>query len=350
MPRPEQEQTVPLTIEYTPTAGLDDGYVIGILTVGTTSYEIKIPISSTENVDHTSQLINDADIISKTDDGQTHYIHNRAKGDGNYFITNVVDNGSLYIQQKPSNTIAGLYIARPNTGSGAAAISPLVEGDLDRFPLLVNDSDVTALNSGFKTNPLRIYGTNIEFLPNSNDSVFTITTGTTDSGGVTSTTQIAAPNFREDGTLLINKYSKKLKVITFRIGKGFTNAGPDHQLGFYHYYDGSWKVGRQNSTGSAPKSIEIASEESTGHLGVYLTKGLEGYVPLGIIGYDLSYATNASGYKPEEKSSDPSYQNIWELYLTNKTVGAATVKYAIKNTIKRKVCCVLDIQILCVAN
>lgn len=349
-PSPEPEPTAPLTIEYTPTAGLDDGYAIGTLTVGTTSYEIKIPISSTENVDHTSQLINDADIISKTDDGQTHYIHNRAKGDGNYFITNVVDNGSLYIQQKPSNTIAGLYIARPNTGSGPAAISPLVEGDLDRFPLLVNDSNVTALNSGFKTNPLRIYGTNIEFLPNSNSSVFTIATGTTDSGGVTSTTQIAAPNFREDGTLLINKYSKKLKVITFRIGKGFANAGPDHQLGFYHYYDGSWKVGRKNSTGSAPKSIEIASEGSTGHLGVYLTKGLEGYVPLGIIGYDLSYATNVSGYKPEGKSSDPSYQNIWELYLTNKTVGAATVKYAIKNTVKRKVCCVLDIQILCVAN
>ena len=41
---------------------------------------------------------------------------------------------------------------------------------------------------------------------------------------------------------------------------------------------------------------------------------------------------------------------VYKLYLTNKTVGAATVKYAIKNTVKRKVCCVLDIQILCVAN
>ena len=350
-PSPEPEPTTPLTIEYTPTTGLDDGYVIGTLTVGTTSYEIKIPVSSTGNVDHTSQLINDADVIPVTDEGQTYYTHNRVNGDGNYFITNVVDNGSLYIQQKPSNTIAGLYIARPHTGSGAAAISPLVEGDLDRFPLLIKDSNVTALNSGFKTNPLRIYGTNIEFLPNdSSSSVFTIAKGTTNSGGITSATQIAAPNFREDGTLLTNKYSKKLKVITFRIGKGFTNAGPDHQLGFYHYYDGGWKVGRANSTSPASKSIEIASEGNTDHVGVYLTKGLEGYTPLGIIGYDLSYATNASNYKPEGQSSDPIYQHIWELYLTNKKAGAATVKYAIKNNVKRKVYCILDIQVLCVAN
>lgn len=358
-PGPEPQPptpTTPLTIEYTPTTGLEDGYVIGTLTVGSTPYEIKIPTSSTGNIDHTSQLINDADIVLKTNDkGQTYYIHNRASGDGNYFITNVVDNGNLFLQQltdSQSSTLptVGLYVAKPHTGSGAATISPLVEGQLDASPLLTRESNSTLLNSGFKTSSLRIYGTNIEFLPNSNDSVFTITKGTTDSGGITSTTQIAAPNFREDGTLLINKYSKKLKVITFRVGKGFTNAGPDHQLGFYHYYDGSWKVGRKNSTGSAPKSIEIASEENTGHLGVYLTKGLEGYIPLGIIGYDLSYATNTSGYKPEGKSSDPTYQNIWELFLTNKTVGAATVKYAIKNNAKRKVCCVLDIQILCVAN
>lgn len=350
-PSPEPEPIAPLTIEYTPTAGLEDGYVIGTLTVGSTPYEIKIPTSSTGNIDHTSQLINDADIVSRTDEGQTYYIHNRASGDGNYFITNVVDNGSLHIQQKPTNTTAGLYIARPHTGSGAAALSPLVEGELDRFPLLVKNSNDTALNSGFKTSPLRIYGTNIEFLPNdSNSSVFTIAKGTTNSGGITSTTQIAAPNFREGGTLLINKYSKKLKVVVFRIGKGFTNAGPDHHLGFYHYYDGGWKVGRANSTSPTSKSIEIASEGNTDHVGVYLTKGLEGYIPLGIIGYDLSYATNASGYKPEGQSSDPIYQNIWELYLTNKAVGAATVKYAIKNNVKRKVYCILDIQVLCVAN
>lgn len=343
-PSPEPEPTTPLTIEYTPTAGLDDGYVIGTLTVGTTSYEIKIPVSSTGDIDHTSQLINDADIVPVTDGGQTYYTHNRTNGDGNYFITNVIDNGNLYLQQKPSNTIVGLYIARPHTGSGAAVISPLVEGGLDRFPLLVKDSNVTALNSGFKTNPLRIYGTNIEFLPNTNSSVFTIS-----KDKVTSTLKTSAPNFEEDGTLLINKYSRKLKVVTFRIGKGFEKAGPDNHLGFYHYYDGGWKVGRANSTSPASKSIEIASEENTGHIGVYLTKGLEGYLPLGIVGYDLSYATNASGYKPEGQSSDPIYQHIWELYLTNRKTGAATVKFAIKNNVKRKVHCILDVQILCVA-
>lgn len=348
-PGPEPQPptpTTPLTIEYTPTTGLEDGYVIGTLTVGSTPYEIKIPTSSTGNIDHTSQLINDADIVLKTNnEGRTYYIHNRASGDGNYFITNVVDNGSLYIQQKPTNITAGLYIARPHTGSGAAAISPLVEGDLDCFPLLTKESNVTALNSGFKTNPLRIYGTNIEFLPNTSSSVFTIA-----KDKVTSTLKTSAPNFEEGGMLLINKYSRKLKVVTFRIGKGFEKAGPDNHLGFYHYYDGGWKVGRANSTSPASKSIEIASEGNTDHLGVYLDKGLEGYIPLGIIGYDLSYATNASGYKPEGQSSDPIYQNIWELYLTNKAVGAATVKYAIKNNVKRKVYCILDIQVLCVAN
>ena len=358
-PGPEPEPptpTTPLTIEYTPTTGLEDGYVIGILTVGSTPYEIKIPTSSTGNIDHTSQLINDADIIPVTDGSQTYYTHNRTNGDGNYFITNVIDNGNLFLQQltdSQSSTLptVGLYVAKPHTGSGAATISPLVEGQLDAFPLLTRESNSTLLNSGFKTSPLRVYGTNIEFLPNdSGSSVFTITKGTANSGGVTSTAQIAAPNFREGGTLLINKYSKKLKVVVFRIGKGFEKAGPNNQWGFYHYYDGGWKVGRANSTSPASKSIEIASEGNTDHLGVYLTKGLEGYIPLGIIGYDLSYATNASGYKPEGQSSDPIYQHIWELYLTNKTVGAATVKYAIKNNVKRKVYCILDIQVLCVAN
>lgn len=359
-PGPEPQPptpTTPLTIEYTPTAGLEDGYVIGTLTVGSTPYEIKIPTSSTGNIDHTSQLINDADIILKTNnEGQTYYIHNRASGDGNYFITNVVDNGNLFLQQltdSQSSTLptVGLYVAKPHIGSGAATISPLVEGQLDASPLLTRESNSTLLNSGFRTSPLRIYGTNIEFLPNdSGSSVFTIAKGTTNTGGVTSTTQIAAPNFREGGTLLRDKYSRKLKVILFRIGKGFKDIGPNNPWGFYHYYDGGWKVGRANSTSPASKSIEIASEGNTDHLGVYLTKGLEGYIPLGIIGYDLSYATNASGYKPEGQSSDPIYQNIWELYLTDKAVGAATVKYAIKNNVKRKVYCILDIQVLCVAN
>ena len=258
----------------------------------------------------------------------------------------MVDNGSLYIQQEPSNSIAGLYIAKPHTGSDAAAISPLVEGGLDRFPLLVKDSNITALNSGFKTDPLRIYGTNIEFLPNNrSSSVLTVS-----NDKVTSSLETSAPNFREDGVLLKDKYSKKLKVVTFRIGKGFTDAGPDKQKGFYHYYDGGWKVGRQNSTSPASKSIEIESEGNTDHVGVYLTKGLEGYIPLGIVSYNLSYATKASNYKPEGQSSDPIYQHIWELYLTNKKTGAATVKYAIKNNAKRKVHCILDIQVLCVAN
>lgn len=359
-PGPEPQPptpTTPLTIEYTPTTGLEDGYVIGTLTVGSTPYEIKIPTSSTGNIDHTSQLINDADITLKTNnEGQTYYIHNRASGDGNYFITNVVDNGNLFLQQltdSQSSTLptVGLYVAKPHIGSGAATISPLVEGQLDASPLLTRESNSTLLNSGFRTSPLRIYGTNIEFLPNnSGSSVFTIAKGTTNTGGVTSTTQIAAPNFREGGTLLRDKYSRKLKVIVFRIGTGFTDAGPNKKWGFYHYYDGGWKVGRANSTSPASKSIEVPSEGNTDHLGVYLDKGLEGYIPLGIIGYDLSYATNASGYKPEGQSSDPIYQNIWELYLTNKAVGAATVKYAIKNNVKRKVYCILDIQVLCVAN
>ena len=346
-PTPEPTPTTPLTIEYKPTAGLDDGYVIGTLTVGATSYEIKIPVSSTGNVDHTSQLINDADIIPKSN--SSGYIHNHASGIGSYFITNVVDNGNLYLYKPTDEKSTGLYVARPaQTGETPNVTSPVEKG-LIVSSLLKRESGnpgYTILNGGFGTNPLRIYGTNIEFLPNNRgSSVFTIS-----KDKVASTLKTSAPNFEEGGTLLINKYSKKLKVVTFRIGKGFEKAGPDHHLGFYHYYDGGWKVGRANSTSPASKSIEIASEENTDHVGVYLTKGLEGYTPLGIVGYDLSYATSASGYKPEGKSSDPIYQHIWELYLTNKKVGAATVKYAIKNNVKRKVYCILDIQVLCVAN
>ena len=355
-PGPEPQPPTPtptLTIEYTPTTGLEDGYVIGTLTVGSTPYEIKIPTSSTGNIDHTSQLINDADIVLKTNDkGQTYYIHNRASGDGNYFITNVVDNGNLFLQQltdSQSSTLptVGLYVAKPHTGSGAATISPLVEGQLDASPLLTRESNSTLLNSGFRTSPLRIYGTNIEFLPsNRGSSMFTVS-----NDRVISSLETSAPNFREGGTLLRDKYSRKLKVIVFRIGTGFTDAGPNKKWGFYHYSDGvNWRVGRANSTTPASKSIVVPSEGNTDHLGVYLDKGLEGYIPLGIVGYDLSYATHDSGYKPEGLSSDPIYQNIWELYLTNKTVGGATVKYAIKNNVKRTVYCILDIQVLCVAN
>lgn len=347
------EPTTPLTIEYTPTSGLEDGYVIGILTVGSTPYEIKIPIASTGNIDRTSQLINDADIVSRTDEGQTYYIHNRASGDGNYFITNVVDNGSLYIQQKPTNTTAGLYIARPHTGSGAVALSPLVEGDLDRFPLLVKNSSDTALNSGFKTSPLRMYGTNIEFLPNdSNSSVFTIAKGTINSGGITSTTQIAAPNFREGGTLLTNKYSRKLVGKLFRIGLGFEDKKTG---GYYSYYEnGEWTVGRPSS--GVSKACYAPAKGTTGHMHVLVNAGLTNLYPIAIYGWNISYASEKSGYNHPKagQTGDPGYQNLWELFINSRTApsssganGSMVVNYDTRNFADRAVYFVIDIYVLC---
>ena len=337
-PGPEPTPTptpTPLPFKYE--SNVEEGYVVGTLTLGNGTFEVKIPVSESYEVERTSQLVNDADIVNV--DGAN--VHNRGNSPqvGGYFITNVVDNGNLYLY-KPDNNSVGLYVSIPAASGQSPDINTPVEGDLKVLPILARESGspgATSLNKGFLDSPLKLYGQNINLYSNgSSDPTFIVK-----STIVESSNTIKAPNFNEGGTLLENKYSKKLVIKKFRIGQGKTDASDG---GSFSYHDGEKWVSGRGST-----SIQIGKDNvTTGHMKVYVNSGLSGYTPLSIAGWNVS-KTSGSGYTPAGADSNAREVSLWELYLTNRATGSMVVHYDARNLIQgTKICFVLDIDVLCV--
>ena len=339
-PDPDQGEESSEVPVFNYISSVEEGYTVGTLKFGEAEFEVKIPVSESYEVERTSQLVNDADIVSV--DGAN--VHNRGNSPqvGGYFITNVVDNGNLYLY-KPNNNAVGLYVSTPVASGQSPDINTPVEGGLKVLPILARESGspgATSLNKGFLDSPLRLYGQNINLYSNgsSNPTFIVKSNEVTTTGDI----PIKAKTFYEDGVSLASKYSKKLVIKKFRIGQGKTDASDG---GSFSYHDGEkWVSGGNGST-----SIQIGKDNvTTGHMKVRVDKGLSGYTPLSIAGWNVS-KTSGSGYTPAGADSNAREVSLWELYLTNRATGSMVVHYDARNLIQgTKICFVLDIDVLCV--
>ena len=328
-PDPTPAPSSPSIVHYQ--SKVDEGQEIGILQVGNQPYSILIPSSGGSggsDTGYTSGLTNDADIVRGK--------HERIKNarDGDYFITNVVDRNLYLYKTSANDSPKGIYIAQDT--SSVPDITTKVEGSLGVRPILTSitqngSTNITELNSGFPTSALNIYGSPIRFRTNSTP-VFTM-----GAGGINkSELNLYAPSFYEDGVSLSNKYSKKLVIKTFIIGNGS-----------YSYYDNGWHVTGKTKNGKG-YAIEIDSEKNCPHSTTTITTGLSGLTPLGIMGYNLDRVTSTSDYTPAGGDGDASYQMVWELYLTDRKNGSATVNYCMRNLRNQKVSFTMVVYILCV--
>lgn len=351
-PSPEPESTPFITVEYT--SQVAEGYKIGTLTVNQQTYDILIPNQTggdSEVAIHekTSDVTNDADIVPG--DIQGTFKHNRREPDstytlGTHFITNVV-NGGLYLYN-PSGE-AGIYIADQGTTETHDANAP-VEGYLSINSLLRrNSAGNIILNDGFSGKSLSLYGSSISFRSGSNNSE-TLTLGSE----VNANAPVTAPSYSENGMLLVNKYAHALTVLKVRLGEGASTtseAANESKISYSIYQNSTWThVGRK-------RAIYQKGDGVTGHK--YIRIKIPGYRPLGLVGYNISYASTSSGYtaydnnnkKITANNSDASYQVLWEFNLTVQQssggYGYGLINYDSRNLKSTQVGFFIDAYVLC---
>ena len=284
---------------------------------------------------------------------------------GDHFITNVLDENLYFYQPEKQN---GIYITKPAETTGDV-ITP-VEGALNTYGLLIRDesltdnqpANTTLLNPGFKDNPLNIYGNPINILTN-NDLNFTFGESVNESKKT-----ITAPSFIENNIALKDKYSHKLVPRLLRVGQGTKStdkSGKRGSLGDGSYF--TWEndqyvigEGCMKDSNGHPISGYADTKKTTGHIAVTfkfphrIINGIEYiYKPIGTVGWNISYIGEDSGFRPKSSSStmgdnDGSWQNLWELYLTNiKGNGQATLIYDSRNYGAKPSRFMIDVRILC---
>ena len=354
-PAPPQEQTPAINITYVPEVA--EGFKIGTLTTNTDTYDILIPNQTSGDSEEseiaihnkTSDVKNDADIVPGNTQGT--FKHNRREPDetytvGTHFITNVVD-GGLYLYG-PSGG-AGLYIADPEIDEVADVNAP-VEGYLSKKSLIGrNGAGNIVLNEGFSNRPLSVYGFSVDFWSGSRGS----NTLTLDNG-VKANVPVSAPEYSEGGISLVNKYAHTLTVLKVRLGEGApkaAEAADTSKISYSIYQNNAWThVGRK-------RAIYQKGDGVTGHK--YIRIKVPGYKPLGLVGYNISYASESSGYtaydnnnkKITANNSDASYQILWEFNLTGQQVsgtnGYGLINYDTRNTKSTQVGFFIDAYVLC---
>lgn len=334
-----------------------EGFKIGTLTTNTDTYDILIPNQTSGDSEEsevaihnkTSDVKNDADIVAGDTQGTFKHNRNEPKpGDaytvGTYFITNVV-NGGLYLYN-PSGE-AGIYIADQGTASANNANAP-VEGYLSAKSLIRrNGAGNIVLNEGFSNRPLSIYGSSIRFASNGS---YTLTLD----DGVKANVPVSAPQYSEGEISLVNKYAHALTVLKVRLGEGApkaAEAADTSKISYSIYQNNAWThVGRK-------RAIYQKGDGVTGHK--YIRIKVPGYKPLGLVGYNISYASESSGYtaydnnnkKITANNSDASYQILWEFNLTGQQVsgtnGYGLINYDTRNTKSTQVGFFIDAYVLC---
>lgn len=348
-PEPEPEPTPTPTPEPEPVVRLveyksfveegENSYVIGVLTIGSDKINVVIPWSSSGQViSNTSQVLNDADIVPGELSGT--YVHNRVnRGSdaitGDYFITNILGE-NLHFYKTNQNQDTGIYIAKAPGNNEVTNITGKVEGNLVSRPLLTRNSTTTEVNKGFVNDGgLVLYGSSITLQNNSGNGL------TFNGSNITSNVPVYAPTFYEGGRSLEAKYSRKLAVRQVKIGKGTDNVNGVENYAVYE--NGSW-VHKSASTGD---SIYVKANSTTGHL--YVKVKLPGYLPLGIVGYNINWSDGKSyGFKNAGGKGDGSQQVLWEVYLYSRTNGQAVIAYDTRNLMnKSNGHFILDVYILC---
>jgi len=343
-PTPEPEESTPY-IYYEATEEVESGVTIGTLYVGSQTYTIKIP-NREAAYEATSQLHNDADIINQ---GSNTYVHDRRPLDGytagTYFITNVLDDNLYLYKNKPT----GIYIV--DSTQTQTNIKAPVEGYLDAKGLLVrNANSITQLNPGYRTDDLYIYGKEARFYMNGS-STTSFMIGYDNNGTICnySNIPIKATEFFESGKSLKNKYSPRLVIKSVRLGRGSTSPAGTGSEVTYSVYDQA--TGWTRHGNHLPIYIEKKGQ-TTGHR--YIRVSLPGLIPLGIVGYNISYASEGIGYymgtsskKVWGSSSDPSNQILWELFMQKSESSAGVFSYNTKNLKDGAVRFVIDIKVLC---
>lgn len=354
-PAPPQEQTPAIKVEYSPQ--VTEGYKIGTLITSTNTYDIFIPNQTSGDSgeseiaihNKTSDVENDADIVPG--DTQGTFIHKRNEpkpGDaytvGTYFITNVV-NGGLYLYN-PSGE-AGIYIADQGTASANNANAP-VEGYLSAKSLIRrNGAGNIVLNEGFSNRPLSIYGSSIRFASDGSNTLIL-------DSEVRANVPVRATEYSEGGISLVNKYAHALAVLKVRLGEGAkkaAEAADTSKISYSIYQNNTWThVGRKRAIYQSGKGV-------TGHR--YIQIKIPGYKPLGLVGYNISFASATSGYtayddnnkKITADNSDASYQILWEFNLTGQQVsgtnGYGLINYDSRNTKSTQVGFFIDAYVLC---
>lgn len=339
----------------------EGGILIGTLTTPSGDYQIKIPQQTSEGGssggiaihENTSDVRNDADIVPG--DNNT-FRHNRKEPDenytlGTYFITNVVD-GGIYLHNPQGEEEVGIYIAdKTITGNTPDGVAP-VEGGLSIKSLLKRDEygNIT-LNEGFFSTPLYIYGKPISFQTKSNRETSLRLDNT-----ISAQVSVSAPEYIEGNKSLKVKYAHALTVLKVRLGEGASkteDAADTSKISYSVLRNGTWThVGRK-------RAIYQKGGGVTGHK--YIRIAIPGYRPLGIVGYNISYASTNSGYtayddnnrKITANNSDASYQILWELNLTPQTsvnnTGYGLINYDTRNTKSGQVGFIIDTYVLCEA-
>lgn len=345
----EESETQSPFISYISDAAVEDGILIGTLKVGDVEYQVKIP--NVFNIyNRTSQFLNDADIVPN----QGAYIHNRIIANdpisvGTFFITNVIDN-NLYLYKPNSQT--GIYIANPVLAGENSNIQSPVEGGMVANELLVreqNESLYTSFNRGFPNDPLYIYGKPIHIYADTLSPIFTFNEDKN-----ISTIPVQATEFFENGVSLKSKYAHNLVIKRVRLGYGPSdkaNIGSDTKISYSIYENDTWvKKGSHY-----PISVDKTSNVRCWHQIQFNEPNSSiKYRPLGVVGYDISYASSTTGYydgtasKPTYgTSSDPAFVSIWELVVTDVVDNSAVIYCAIRNYKSTAIKVIIDINVLC---
>ncbi len=351
-PTPTPTPTPSLEIKYASalSPGTDE-YKIGELTVGSTIYNVVIPTpTSAEDKEYTSNFINDADIITEEIEGVNVKQHKRKTADpGSYFITNVVDS-DLYLYKGDGNS-RGIYLTLP-AGASSPDIQSPVEGGMKKYAFLIRNgsNSGTLINSGFPNSPLTIYGSQIN-LSNGGSNLLTINKPIKEGDETIqynySSLKVSAPRFKENGIFLSSRYSGKLYIRSFRLGVGSTSKSDTGNF--------SWRNANEWENRRGQKACEVNKKSNSGHQKIFLDRGFQGYRPLGIVSYDISYADpKLNDFQPKGDSVCALFLNLYELYLDNITPasspsaeGSAIVHYAVKNLRDEKASFIIDIKVLC---
>lgn len=143
--------------------------------------------------------------------------------------------------------------------------------------------------------------------------VIELQTGTGDGQGVLATGKLNARlGLSEYNEPLINRYSPKLKVIKIPAAGGtFTIPVNDTS---------------RKGTGLASAHI---------HVDVTEVEGAEGYVPIGVVGYNVNYAGSATG--------DALYANVWECHLLD---NKKEIEFSIYNMKNKSITVTIDVYVL----
>lgn len=332
------EPSTPISIphvEYVSEAGEDATTIGKLYTSDDTWYEVKIPASVVNSIPvFTHEFKNDADIVPDENDNSVNK-HNRASREGSpynvgdYFITNVLKDNFYLTPGENNSSKPGIYLALPHTSTGQddpVIIDP-VEGSLKAYSLLESQKNngefITNINKGAFNNKdnngqdsasvLNLYGSTTNFYAHGSvNPVLTI-----DPVYVQSTSRVVAPTFIENGESLASRYCGQIKVKTYTSCKMYMGAGAGKQV---TSIVNSWTRGETHISSSGTAIL------NDGHITqpIQAPAGQGTYEPIGIVGYNLNYATQ--GVK-----GDAPKTNLWELCLVQGETNPYKVQYAASN-------------------